>query len=87
MGLVAGCEPLLQGEALALLFNDERGVGVGQIGQHGLMLGFLLGQSLAISIGLPRPGSPCATRHQGQADQQSPAPLHRIDLHANTFSA
>ena len=35
MGLVAGCQPLLQGEALALLCQNLRGVGIGQIGAFG----------------------------------------------------
>ena len=87
MGLVAGCEPLLQGEALALLCQNLCGVGVGQIGTLGLVDSFLGGQSLAVGVGLPRPCGPHAARYQGQDDQQHPAPLHRIDLHANTLSA
>ena len=35
MGLVTGCQPLLQGEALALLCQNLRGVGIGQIGAFG----------------------------------------------------
>ena len=35
MGLVTGCQPLLQGEALALLCQDLRRVGIGQIGAFG----------------------------------------------------
>ena len=30
-GLVTGCQPLLQGEALALLCQNLRGVGIGRI--------------------------------------------------------
>ena len=35
MGLVTGCQPLLQGEALALLCQNLRGVGIGLIGAFG----------------------------------------------------
>ena len=87
MGLVTGYQPLLQGEALALLCQNLRGVGIGQIGAFGLVGGFLGGQLLAVGVGLPLPCSPRAARHQGQDDQHYPAPLHRIDLHANTLSA
>ena len=87
MGLVAGCQPLLQGEALALLCQNLRGVGVGQIGALGLVGSFLSGQLLAVGVGLPLPCRPRAAHYQGQDDQQHPAPLHRIDLHASTFNA
>ena len=87
MGLVTGCQPLLQGEALALLCQNLCGVGIGQIGALGLVGSFLSGQSLAVGVGLPPPSRPRATRHHGQDDQQHPAPLHHLDLHASTFSA
>ena len=41
MGLVTGGQPLLQGEALALLCQNLCGVGIGQIGAFGLIGGFL----------------------------------------------
>ena len=87
MGLVTGCQPLLQGEALALLCQNLRRVGIGQIGAFGLVGCFLSGQLLAVGVGLPRPCGPGTASHQGQDDQQHPAPLHRIDLHTNTLSA
>ena len=87
MGLVTGCQPLLQGEAFVLLCQNLRGAGIGQIGAFGLVGGFLGGQLLAVGVGLPRPCGPRTASHQDQDDQQHPAPLHRIDLHANTLSA
>ena len=70
MGLVTGCQPLLQGEALALLCQNLRGVGIGQIGALGLIGRFLGGQLLTIGVGLPHPCSPRTARHKGEDDQQ-----------------
>ena len=87
MGLVAGCQPLLQGEALALLCQNLCGVGIGLIGTLGLVGGFFGGQLLAVGVGLPLPRGPRAASHQCKNDQQHPTPLHRVELHANTLSA
>ena len=35
MGLITGCQQLLQAETLALLCQNLRGVGIGQIGAFG----------------------------------------------------
>ena len=58
MGLVTGCQPLLQGEALALLCQNLRGIDIGQISALGLVGSFLGGQLLAVGIGLPLPCRP-----------------------------
>jgi len=68
MGLVTGCQPLLQGEALALLCQNLRGVGIGQISALGLVGGLFCGQLLAAGVGLPLPCRPRAAHHQGQDD-------------------
>ena len=65
-----------------LLKHDKQG-----IFQFAAIQGKVGGQLLAVGVGLPRPCCPGAARHQGQDDQQPPAPLHPIDLHANTLSA
>ncbi len=87
MCFVAGCQPLLQGEALALLLQNLRGVGIGQIGPFGLVGSFLCGQLLAVGVGLPRPCGPPAASHQDKGNEQHPTPFHRINLHDNTLSA
>ena len=86
MGLIASGQSLFQGEALALLCQNLRGVGIGQMGEHGLVYGVIGDQLLAAGVGLPCPCDPGVSSHQGQDSQQHPAPLHSIDLHANTLS-
>lgn len=55
MDLVTGCQPLPQGEALALFRQDLRGVGISQAGEFGLMLCIQFSQLLAVapSVHLP----------------------------------
>ena len=77
MGLVTGCQPLLQGEALALLCQNLRGVGVGQIGALSLVGSFLGGQLLTIGVGLPLTCGLHAARHQGQSASPFWPPLMR----------